>query len=227
MRTLAIDCATQACSVALFDEASDGATLLANAHDVLGRGHAERLIPMIAQLPDKGRADRILVSRGPGSFTGVRIGIAAAQGLGLAWSAQVLSYPTLALVGVMAQKSHTKTPVTVCMNGGHGEWFVQQFAADGTPATTVASLKPEQARAMLQPGNIVAGSKADAMCDGQEGMTALHILPDARDVLLLPGALLSSDLAPIYGRAPDAKPAQAKPAPAQTSRVKSTKTKPA
>lgn len=196
--------------MALFDGAFDGATLLASTHEVLGRGHAERLVPMIAQLPDKGRADRILVSLGPGSFTGVRIGIAAAQGLGLAWNAQVLGYPTLGLVGVMAQKTHTKTPVTVCMNGGHGEWFVQQFAEDGTPANKAASLKPEEARALLQPGIIVAGSKAAEMRDGREDITALDILPDARDALLMPDQLLSSDVTPIYGRAPDAKPAQVK-----------------
>ena len=81
MRTLAIDCATEVCSAALFD----GAKLLDGRCETIGRGHAERLVPMIAELPDKGRADRILVSLGPGSFTGVRIGLAAARALGLAW----------------------------------------------------------------------------------------------------------------------------------------------
>ena len=99
MRTLVIDSATEACSVALFE---DGA-LLAGACEVIGRGHAERLVPMIAELPDKGRAERIVVSLGPGSFTGVRIGLAAARALGLAWQAEVLGYPTLALVAAMAR----------------------------------------------------------------------------------------------------------------------------
>ena len=94
MRTLAIDCATEACSVALFDDGQ----LLVGEWIVLGRGHAERLVPMIAQLPGKGCADRIPVSRGPGSFTGVRIGIAAARALALAWRAPCFGYPTLALI---------------------------------------------------------------------------------------------------------------------------------
>ncbi|MBC7985373.1 MAG: tRNA (adenosine(37)-N6)-threonylcarbamoyltransferase complex dimerization subunit type 1 TsaB, partial [Sphingomonadaceae bacterium] len=62
---LVIDTATEACSVALFD----GEALVAERHEMVGRGHAERLIPMIAELPGKGRADRILVDCGPGSFT--------------------------------------------------------------------------------------------------------------------------------------------------------------
>ena len=121
-RILAIETASEACSVALFE----GAEIIAHDHRELGRGHAERLIPMIAALPDKGRADRILVSLGPGSFTGVRIGIAAARALGVAWGAEVLGYPTLALVAVRAWQPDPR-PVTVCMNGGHGEWFVQNF----------------------------------------------------------------------------------------------------
>ena len=131
MRTLVIDSATEACSTALFE---DGA-LVAGDYEILGRGHAERLVPMISELPDKGRAERIAVSLGPGSFTGVRIGLAAARALGLAWRAEVVGYPTLALVAAMARASHPGA-LTVCMTGGHGEWFVQDFGADGLPAVS-------------------------------------------------------------------------------------------
>ena len=65
-----IDCATPACSVALFEDEE----LISGTFEVLGRGHAERLVPMIADLPERGRASSIAVARGPGSFTGVRIG---------------------------------------------------------------------------------------------------------------------------------------------------------
>ena len=202
MRTLAIECATEACSVALFD---DGA-LLEGALEVLGRGHAERLVPMIAELPDRGRADRILVSLGPGSFTGVRVGLAAARGLALAWRADCLGYPTLALVATMAL-AQRKGPVSVCMAGGHGEWFVQDFGADGMPEQVLSSLTPEIARQNAR-YSFAAGNKARELLqnDGSE-QTTLDILPDARHALLVPHALVTLDLAPFYGRAPDAKPA--------------------
>lgn len=199
MRTLAIDCASEACSAALFEDGS----LLDGRYEILGRGHAERLVPMIAELPDKGRAGRIVVSLGPGSFTGVRIGLAAARALGLAWRSEVRGYPTLALVAAMARAGHPR-PVTVCMSGGHGEWFVQDFAAGGEPEGTLASLPPARAAAAAV-HDFVAGSQAEALVALRGSGTALPLLPDAREFPRLPADLLDSDLAPIYGRGPDAR----------------------
>jgi tRNA threonylcarbamoyl adenosine modification protein YeaZ len=201
VRTLVIESATEACSAALFE----GGALLAGAYEVIGRGHAERLVPMIAELPDKGRAERILVSLGPGSFTGVRIGLAAARALGLAWQAGVLGYPTLALVAAMAQAEDAEH-VTVCMTGGHGEWFVQDFAPGVRPETEIASLTPQQAESQGCYSH-VAGSKAVELAASQmdELLVPLAMLPDARKVLLLPEALFTADLSPIYGRPPDAR----------------------
>lgn len=201
-RTLAIETASEACSVALFENG----TLIASDHRVLGRGHAEELIPIIAALPDKGCADRILVSLGPGSFTGVRIGIAAARALGFAWQAQVIGYPTLALIAAMAQAKHPSA-ATICMTGGHGEWFVQNFADDGAPLNGLASLAPKQA-ADRDIQTMVAGSKAAELANlaTPSPDKVLHLLPDARHALLINSALLKDKLTPIYGRAPDAKP---------------------
>ena len=200
MRTLVIDSATEACSVALFDDR----VLVAGAYEVIGRGHAERLVPMVAELPDRGRSARVVVSLGPGSFTGVRIGLAAARALGLAWHAEVFGYPTLALVAAMAREEHPG-PVTVCMTGGHGEWFLQDFGADGLPEAKVRSLTPAQAGSDVS-YPVTAGSQAKALkaFGGPDG-AALDILPDARSYPLLPQALLTTDLAPLYGRPPDAR----------------------
>lgn len=206
MRTLAIETATEACSVALFE----GGGTIAWDHRVIGRGHAEALVPMIGALPDKGRANRILVSLGPGSFTGVRIGLATARALGFAWGAQVLGYPTLALVAARAQQVHPDKPLTVCVNGGHGEWFVQDFGANGLPETNVISQTPQDAQGDIH-YSFAAGNRARELLafDGAEMLT-LDLLPDARAVPLLPPALLTPALAPIYGRGPDATPMAAR-----------------
>lgn len=200
MRILAIETATEACSVALFE---DG-VLLDARHEILGRGHAERLVPMIAELPCKGRASEIRVSLGPGSFTGVRIGLATARALAIAWQARVRGYPTLALVAAIARQEHPG-PVGACMNGGHGEWFVQQFAANGLPVGEIASLPPLEAVATLD-NAIVAGNRAAQFAAAAgRSVTALDLLPDARQALSLPEQLLTDALAPLYGRLPDAR----------------------
>jgi len=197
--TLVIDSATEACSVALLR----GAELLAGDWQLLGRGHAERLVPMIAALPDKGRADRVAVALGAGSFTGVRVGLAAARALALAWNVPLVGYPTLALIAAQAIADHGHQPVRVAITGGHGEWFVQDFAADGAPAGPLASLAPAEA-AQGGPA-LVAGTQAEALVARRGTGTPILLQPDARRFALLDPARLSTDPAPLYGRAPDAR----------------------
>lgn len=200
MRVLVIETASEACSVALFE----GERLIAQDHRVLGRGHAEALVPMIAALPGRGHAARILVSLGPGSFTGVRIGLATARALGYVWGAEVLGYPTLALVGARAWQS-TLRPVTVCMNGGHGEWFLQDFS-NGHPENDVRSLTPPEAL-VAGAQAVIAGNRATEFAAqlGDERVV-IELLPDASQVHLVPEGLLTASLTPIYGRGADAIP---------------------
>ncbi len=214
-QTLAIECTTEACSVALL--ADD--RLVAGDWRMLGRGHAEALVPMIAALPGRGRADRIVVGLGPGSFTGVRIGLAAARALALAWQVPVLGYPTLALVAAMVQGGEARRArgaqaVLVAMTGGHGEWFVQGFGADGGTSLPLASLAPGDAAGLATA--LVAGSQADALVARRGSGEAVPLWPDARELGLLPRGSLGSDLTPLYGRAPDAQiPGKTMPGGAQ------------
>lgn len=202
-RWLAIECTTEACSVALFE---DGA-LIAGEYRQLGRGHAEALVPMIAALPNRGQAEVIAVGRGPGSFTGLRIGLAAARALGLAWGAPVLGYPTLALIAAMAVHRE-QGPVRVATTGGHGEWFTQSFDLDGQALDSLLSQKPEAAAICCE--TLIAGSQAEALltrrvANGGAQGNALQIWPDAREVYRLNSIHFTSDLSPLYGRAPDAR----------------------
>jgi tRNA threonylcarbamoyl adenosine modification protein YeaZ len=198
LRTLVIDTATAACSVALFD---DGALVDAR-HDVVGRGHAEQLLPMIAALADGGRADRLLVDIGPGSFTGVRVGIAAARALALGWGVPVQGYSSLSLIAATALAATPRDRIAAVLEAGHGELFVQLFAGDMTPLGEAASYPPAAAAALIGDTAIVGSGLARL-----EGLSppGQAMLPDAREVALLPAALADLPPRPLYGRAPDAK----------------------
>jgi tRNA threonylcarbamoyladenosine biosynthesis protein TsaB len=195
LRTLAIDTSSAACSVALFD----GDRLVDSAHQVIGRGHAEQLLVMIAALDGGGRADRIWVGCGPGSFTGVRVGLAAALALGIGWQVPVSGFGSLALVAAAARSS---APLLVAMEGGHGEYFVQDFAGDGRAIGPARSLAPEVA---AQADIVdVAGSRAAALVERRGSGCAHEHYPDARFALGITPGECGWPARPVYGRAPDA-----------------------
>jgi len=204
VRTLVIDTATAACSVALIERGG----VVAAAHEAVGRGHAERLVPMIAALPDGGRADAILVDVGPGSFTGIRVGIAAARGLGLGWGVPVAGCSSLALVAAAAFAADPALtpPLAVVLEGGHGEVFMQTFLPSPLRADTpVVSLPPPAARAALG-GMTAAGDGLRWLQFGDPRAAPRGALPRAADAILLPAELAALPPRPLYGRAPDAKP---------------------
>jgi len=181
--------------------------IVAERHEVVGRGHAERLLPMIAELPGGGRADHVLVDVGPGSFTGIRVGIAAARGLALGWKIGVSGYSSLALLAAAGFAGHPdRETLAVVLEGGHGEVFMQPFAAHPlAPIAGLVSCQPDIALTQL------AGRPA--LGNGVRFLTALapdvdghDALPRAADALLLPPAFTALAPTPVYGRAPDAKP---------------------
>lgn len=200
-RTLVIDCASEACSAALVE----GGRIVDFRHEVIGRGHAERLVPLIAELAEGGRADAIAVGCGPGSFAGVRIGVAAARALALGWRVLAHGFSTLTLVAAGAADAIAQADgALVVMEGGHGQWFVQPFAADLSPRADVRSLLPEDAVLLIDA--LAVGNRAEAFVALRGSGRALAMLPDARAFLHLPASALFGDPSPIYGRAPDAKP---------------------
>jgi tRNA threonylcarbamoyl adenosine modification protein YeaZ len=201
MRHLVIDSASEACSVALLEAGA----VVDYRHEIIGRGHAERLVPLIADLADGGRADAIVAGCGPGSFAGVRIGVAAARALALGWQVPVHGFSTLALVAASASDAIAAAGgALVVMEGGHGQWFVQPFAADLSPRNAFRSLLPDDAVRLGD--ELVVGNRAEPFVARRGSGRALTMLPDARAFLRLPPAALIDGPSPIYGRAPDAKP---------------------
>jgi tRNA threonylcarbamoyl adenosine modification protein YeaZ len=197
---LVIDTATAACSVALIS----GSTVVAAVHEAVGRGHAERLLPMIAELPGGGKAGAILVNCGPGSFTGVRIGLAAAKALALGWDATLSGYSTHTLIAARCFADNPALDrLTVAMEAGHGEVFIQNFAAPLALLDEVASLPPDVA-ARRAAGTATGSAAARLSAAGWNG-TRVETDVSARDALLLPDHLASLPAVPIYGRGADAK----------------------
>jgi tRNA threonylcarbamoyl adenosine modification protein YeaZ len=198
---LIIDTAGPACSAALV---ADG-EIVDERHEVVGRGHAERLVPMVEEMLGGRRPEAVLVDCGPGSFTGVRVGLAAAQGMRIGWGVPISGYSSMAAV---AAAHCDGGEIAVALEGGHGQLFVQSFAHG--PLRTLdplLSLPPGEAARVIRAGR-VAGSGAAALVAARGHGEAIEALPRAADARLLPTALRSLRPAPIYGRAPDAKPMQ-------------------
>jgi tRNA threonylcarbamoyl adenosine modification protein YeaZ len=198
VRRLVIDTATPACSVALFE----GDSCLASAYEEIGRGHAERLVPMIAALPEKGRADQLHVNVGPGSFTGIRVGISAARALALAWGVPCHGYGCLALVAAIA-RGQDAVDVDAVMTGGHGEVFFQCFDGQGLALDAPVSLPLETAAAQSK-AERVGGDMAEPLLALRGFGDAVSLLPDARAFLAV-AAMPPLPPSACYARAPDAK----------------------
>jgi tRNA threonylcarbamoyladenosine biosynthesis protein TsaB len=195
---LAFDTSSAACTAALFEASGE---CVARKDEVIGRGHSERLVPMLAELLDGRTADRILVGVGPGSFTGIRVGIAAAHGLAIGWDAELSGLSSLALLAAGVDGDEE---VATAVTGGHGELFVQQFAPSGGPAGELLNLPPAAAAAATR-ARLVVGSGARQLVDARGWGEARDTLPAAADALRLPEDLRSLAPRPIYARAPDAK----------------------
>ena len=195
---LAFDTSSAACTAALFD----GDVCVAQRDELIGRGHSERLVPMIAELLDGRRADRILVGVGPGSFTGIRVAIAAAHGLAIGWNAELHGMSSLAL---LAAGAAIDGAVAAAVVGGHGELFVQQFdAMTAEPTTELRNLVPDEA-ARFTTASLVIGSGAPRLVDARGSGEAREAWPSAANALKLPQSLRSLPPKPVYARAPDAK----------------------
>lgn len=200
---LAFDTSSAACTAALFDGLGE---CIAQRHEIIGRGHSERLVPMLAEMLDGREADRIIVGTGPGSFTGIRVGIAAANGLAIGWNAELYGMSSLAL---LAAGSASTGQIAAAVIGGHGELFVQQFdAATGEATGDLLNARPADAAAATG-AQLVVGSGARQLVEARGWGEARDSWPIAANALKLPCALRSLMPRPLYARAPDARAMEA------------------
>src|SRR6186713_2614867 len=134
MRVLAIDTALEACSVAVLD--TDRPDLRAHESLPMQRGHAEALMPLVARVLDRvqfdfSAIDRVAVTTGPGSFTGLRVGIAAARGIALASGKPAIGLTTLAAFAAPFIAADDTLPVVVAIDARHQHVYLQVFGPGG------------------------------------------------------------------------------------------------
>ena len=221
MRLLAIDTALAACSAAVLNTADGG--IVANESLPMMRGHAEALMPLIARvMKTSGLAfselDRIAVTTGPGSFTGLRVGISAARGLGLATKIPTVGVSTLSALAAPYLGVDDKTPVIAVIDARHAHVYLQVFGPGGRTLLTprLAPLS-EAVRAASDPPARIVGSAARAVADQLSGTGPHPVTVDLRDApdiawVAQIGAVASEGNAPPtpqYLRAPDAQPQNA------------------
>jgi len=214
MKVLALETATAACSVALWDDGRVVSRFVAAS-----RGHAELLAPMIAEvLAEAGIAaadlDRLAVTVGPGAFTGLRVGLAAARGLALATGRPLLGLTSFEVIahGLPAEERAGRA-LLVAVDSRRAELFLQRYDAALTAVGEPAVLTPEDCAGWLPTGPLViAGDGAPLLRAALAGRadTAFAAgagLPEAAVLArlaaaLAPGAGLPPR--PLYLRAPDA-----------------------
>ena len=212
MNLLAIDTALEACSVGIV--AGGGAPVLHS--ETIGRGHAERLFGMMtAAMAEAGldfaALDRIAVTVGPGSFTGIRVGIAAARGLALVVGCPVVGIGTLEAIAATARERAGKVPVMAVLDARRDEVYAQAFEADGVPIAGPMAGAASGVAALVRDGMALAGPGAGlvaAMLPAAPRTVAVPPVPDIATLLRLGAAapLPSEPPRPLYLRAPDARP---------------------
>jgi tRNA threonylcarbamoyladenosine biosynthesis protein TsaB len=221
MRVIAIDTALAACSAAVLDTALGG--IIASESLPMIRGHAEALMPLLRRvMAEAGTSfadiDRIAVTTGPGSFTGLRVGIAAARGIALAAGTPIVGLSTLSAYAAPHMAADDRFPVVAAIDARHAHVYLQVFAPGGR-TLSLPRLAPlnDAVHAAAETSACIVGSAAQAVADALIDADATPMLVDARpapDIAWVArvGAVLpegQSPPKPQYLRAPDAQPQNA------------------
>lgn len=227
MLILAIDTALDACSTAVLD--TETAELVAQESQLMKRGHAEALMPMIARVMQSAdlaftALDRIAVTVGPGSFTGLRVGISAARGLALAAGRPAVGLTTLSAYAASIVGQSKSAPVISVIDARHDHVYFQIVAGDGSQLVRPRVASVDEAIAASQFGAPhLVGNAANILAERwpndipQPVAVDAQAAPDIGWVAWLGAAAdpETSPARPFYLKAPDAKPAAQPPFAAQ------------
>ncbi len=221
MRVLAIDTALEACSACIVEAGGQQPLeVLSYASDIMARGHAEALMPLLDKVVSATEGgfeslDRIVVTVGPGSFTGLRVGISAARAISLALDIPCVGVTTLAAFAAPVIASGGTAIVAAAIDARHGSIYFQAFAAGGRTLVSPRITPLRDAVRQLGSGFIrIVGTGAELLAaEAQAQGLQVQIeetgpAPDIAWVARL-GVAASPEQAlpkPFYLRPPDAKP---------------------
>jgi tRNA threonylcarbamoyladenosine biosynthesis protein TsaB len=223
MLILAIDTALDACAVAVLD--TGAGVPIAQESQVMKRGHAEALMPLIARVMKEAgisfaALDRIAVTTGPGSFTGLRVGLSAARGIALAAGKPIVGVTTLTAYAAPIVSTNSAAPVIAAIDARHDHVYIQVVSGDGGPliAPRIAPIQEALGASRFGAPHLV-GNAARLLADRWPADAQPPFQVDAQpapDIAWVAwvGAAVSPETAPArpyYLRAPDAKPAQDRP----------------
>jgi tRNA threonylcarbamoyladenosine biosynthesis protein TsaB len=218
MLILAIDTALDACAACVLD--TDAAKVIAQESQAMKRGHAEALMPLIARVIKKAgigfaALDRIAVTTGPGSFTGLRVGLSAARGIALAANKPVVGLSTLTAYAAPVVGQNAAQPVISAIDARHDQVYFQVVSGDGGSLMLprVAAIEEALGASRFGAAHLV-GNAAKILADRwpADALPPFKVDPQpAPDIAWLAwlGAAVSPETAPArpyYLRAPDAKP---------------------
>ncbi|MBO3758808.1 tRNA (adenosine(37)-N6)-threonylcarbamoyltransferase complex dimerization subunit type 1 TsaB [Ciceribacter sp. L1K22] len=214
MIVLALDTAGTDCAAALYDTAT--MKILGEVTENIGRGHAERLMAIVDLALDQAGVDisdvgRIAVTVGPGSFTGIRVGVAAARGFALSLGVESVGISTLEVLAAEAIDRRRREgdddgrPILVSIDARRGEVYLQLFSATGRPLQDASVLSVDAAREIAASGAAEVVGSAASLLAGNEVATSADHFPIAR-VAQLAIAVKPGKPRPLYLRGPDAKP---------------------
>ena len=224
MRILGFDTATSACSAAVWEDGR----IAARRFEPMSRGQSERLMPMVREVLSEAGADfpdldLLAVTTGPGAFTGLRIGLAAARGMALAGDLACFGVTTLyAVAAGVSETERQKANMLVVLDSKRAEVYAQAFRSDLRPLSEAQALMPADLAALTANGEgdanrvLVAGDGAGQVIQAlkDKGIEAVLStapgVPDAATVAAIAAERWSSDqpaepLRPLYLRPSDAK----------------------
>jgi tRNA threonylcarbamoyl adenosine modification protein YeaZ len=221
MRVLAIDTALEACSAAVLDTERGG--ILASESIPMLRGHAEALLPLVSRVMTEAgmefsALDRVAVTVGPGSFTGLRVGVSAARGIAVAAGKPAVGLTTLAALAAPYIAVDDVTPLVAAIDARNDQVYMQMFGAAGRSLIQprVASLR-EAVRDAANARARLVGSAAAMMAAAWPASVQPPPVADAARAPIIDwvahlGAAAAQALSlpkPLYLRAPDAQPQDA------------------